>query len=66
MYIYCNACIMYICTHQVVPTVLKILLLGEFPAWVKLGSYGVAGAAVAGLALLVSKFVSVSVSVDFL
>lgn len=53
-------------TFKGVPTVLKILLLGEFPAWVKLGSYGVAGAAVAGLALLVSKFVSVSVSVDFL
>ena len=45
---------------------LKMLLLGEFPAWVKLGGWGVIGAAVAGLALLVSKYISVSVSVELL
>ena len=44
--------------------VLKMLFLGEFPTWVKLGSYGVAGAAAAALALLVSKFISVNVSVS--
>ena len=62
--IYTFICV-YICAHtQGVPPSLRMLVLGEFPAWVKLGSWGMIGAAAAALVLLVSKYISVSVSVS--
>lgn len=52
----------FVCLYQGVPGILKVLVSQEFPAWVRPLYVGVVGAAAACLALLVNKYISISVS----
>ena len=66
MYCTCNTTTLLLSAHtQGVPKALRMLVLGDFPAWLKLGSWAAVGAA-AALVLLVSKYISITVSVSLL
>lgn len=50
-----------VCPLQGIPAIMKVLVTQRFPAWMRPAYLGVVGAAVAWLALFVTKHVSVSI-----